>query len=134
MNSAAQAIVDPPRLLKTGRLAAVFLSLSLLAASSFAQTPVPAASNLHQWGAITLFHGLPSDRVRAIAQTPDGTLWFGTDNGLARYDGRRVQKVGATSCEAGVVSADFGYSVQKGDEVAYELLREGRSRTRTGRP
>ena len=53
-------------------------------------------NNLHQWGAVTLFHGLPSDRVRAIAQTPDGVMWFGTDNGLARYDGRRTESVAAS--------------------------------------
>lgn len=46
---------------------------------------------LHQWGAVTLFHGLPSDRVRAVAQDADGAMWFGTDNGLAKYDGRRTQ-------------------------------------------
>lgn len=50
-------------------------------------------SHLHQWGAVTLFHGLPSDHVNAIAQDPDGAMWFGTDSGLAKYDGRRVQKV-----------------------------------------
>jgi ligand-binding sensor domain-containing protein len=53
--------------------------------------PAALSQNFHQWGAITLFNGLPSDNVRAIAQTPDGILWFGTDNGLARFDGRRVQ-------------------------------------------
>jgi signal transduction histidine kinase/ligand-binding sensor domain-containing protein len=31
--------------------------------------------------------GLPQDTVRAIAQTPDGFLWLGTDEGVARYDG-----------------------------------------------
>jgi len=51
--------------------------------------------NLHQWGSVTLFHGLPSDHVRAIAQDKDGTMWLGTDAGLARYDGRRIQKVAA---------------------------------------
>lgn len=35
--------------------------------------------NLHQWGAISLFHGLPSDRVRAVAQDREGVIWFGTD-------------------------------------------------------
>ena len=53
----------------------------------------PVAQNFHQWGSVTIFNGLPSDSVRAIAQTPDGILWFGTDNGLARFDGRRVQTV-----------------------------------------
>ena len=31
--------------------------------------------------------GLPQDHIRAIAQTPDGFLWLGTDAGLARFDG-----------------------------------------------
>ena len=55
-------------------------------------TPTPPSS-LHQWGAVTLFHGLPSNRVRAIAQGADGSMWFGTDGGLAKYDGRRTQAV-----------------------------------------
>ena len=54
-------------------------------------TPLPGAQNFHQWGSITVFNGLPSDSVRAIAQTPDGVMWFGTDNGLVRFDGRRIQ-------------------------------------------
>jgi signal transduction histidine kinase/ligand-binding sensor domain-containing protein len=31
--------------------------------------------------------GLPQDTVHAIAQTADGYLWLGTDEGLARFDG-----------------------------------------------
>jgi ligand-binding sensor domain-containing protein/signal transduction histidine kinase len=31
--------------------------------------------------------GLPNNRVQAIAQTPDGYLWVGTSEGLARFDG-----------------------------------------------
>jgi hypothetical protein len=54
-------------------------------------TPSPGSLNFHQWGSITLFNGLPSDSVRCIAQTLDGVMWFGTDNGLARFDGRRIQ-------------------------------------------
>ncbi|MGH9942638.1 MAG: sensor histidine kinase, partial [Pyrinomonadaceae bacterium] len=47
----------------------------------------------------------PSDRVRAFAQDADGALWFGTDNGLARYDGRRTQTVVVEGLEAGRVLA-----------------------------
>lgn len=54
-------------------------------------TPSPGAQNFHRWGSITVFNGLPSDSVRAIAQTPDGVMWFGTDNGLSRFDGRLIQ-------------------------------------------
>jgi signal transduction histidine kinase len=75
-------------------------------------TPVPSPSpsptpppNLHQWGAVTLFHGLPSDRVHAIAQTPDGAMWFGTDGGLAKYDGRRTQAITSEGLPPGRVLA-----------------------------
>ncbi len=36
--------------------------------------------------------GLPNSSVTAIAQTPDGYLWVGTYNGLARFDGVRFVK------------------------------------------
>lgn len=54
-------------------------------------TPAPGAQNFHQWGSVTLFNGLPSDNVHAITQTSDGVMWFGTDSGLARFDGRRIE-------------------------------------------
>lgn len=61
-------------------------------------TPTPAIPdnatlNLHRWGAVTLFHGMPSDRVNAIVEDAQGLMWFGTDNGLVRYDGRNVESV-----------------------------------------
>ncbi len=31
--------------------------------------------------------GLPSELINDVALAPDGTLWVGTDDGLARYDG-----------------------------------------------
>src|SRR6267378_1083894 len=69
-------------------------------------TPTPIQpTNLHQWGAVTLFHGLPSNRVRAIAEGLDGAMWFGTDAGLARYDGRRTQALTAESLPGGKVLA-----------------------------
>ena len=59
-----------------------------------------SSKNLHQWGTISSFNGLPSERVNAIAQTADGFLWFATENGLAKFDGRRVQ----TNLSAGLSS------------------------------
>lgn len=70
-----------------------FVVVSLLCLEAIAQDLVSPAANLHRWGALTLFHGLPSNHVRAIAQDRDGTMWFGTDSGLARYAGRRVERV-----------------------------------------
>src|SRR5215831_5238109 len=75
-------------------------------------TPVPTPSpsptpppNLHQWGAVTSFHGLPSDRTHAIAQTQYGVTWFATDSGLARYDGRRISAINDDGLPAGRVLA-----------------------------
>jgi signal transduction histidine kinase/ligand-binding sensor domain-containing protein len=67
--------------------------------ANFAQTDLSPqdrfsqSNNLYQWGSISSFHGLPSERVNAIAQTKDGVLWFGTEKGLAKFDGRRVQTI-----------------------------------------
>lgn len=84
--------------------------LSFIFATTAAEPDGSSSSlNVHQWGAVTLFHGLPSDHVRAIAQDDEGTLWFGTDNGLARYDGRRTEKViagGLASARVGALAVD----------------------------
>lgn len=38
--------------------------------------------------------GLPSSQVHAVAQTPDGYLWFATPAGLARFDGASARVSG----------------------------------------
>ena len=56
---------------------------------------LPCAFGLNPRKALTQYsrttwtqqHGLPQDTIRAIAQTSDGYLWLGTDEGLARFDG-----------------------------------------------
>ena len=40
---------------------------------------------------ITMNDGLPTNVVRSIAPDKYGFIWFGTDNGLCRYDGYDVQ-------------------------------------------
>jgi ligand-binding sensor domain-containing protein len=40
---------------------------------------------------LTVENGLPESSVGAVAQTRDGYLWFGTQEGLARYDGLRIR-------------------------------------------
>lgn len=76
-------------------LSCIFLAvIFLFTLETNAQDAPMSAQNLHQWGSVSLFHGLPSDKVRAVVQDTNGVMWFGTDNGLARFDGRRVQAVG----------------------------------------
>jgi signal transduction histidine kinase/ligand-binding sensor domain-containing protein/CheY-like chemotaxis protein len=59
--------------------------------------PVPGLAALDPHKAITQYveriwnvdSGLPQASVRAIAQTHDGYLWIGTEDGLVRFDGVR---------------------------------------------
>jgi signal transduction histidine kinase/ligand-binding sensor domain-containing protein len=106
----------------------LLLSLIHSSAQNPNETPDPRAMNLHQWGAVTLFHGLPSDRVRAIEQDSEGALWFGTDNGLARYDGRRTQTVAVEGLAQGRIDAlkfDEGGALWIGTENGAAVTRDG---------
>ena len=53
--------------------------------------PCQAKDN-YRYRSITMDDGLPSNAVRNIVQDPQGFVWFGTDNGLCRYDGTRVSQ------------------------------------------
>lgn len=39
------------------------------------------------------FDGLPSAKITALAQTPNGLLWVGTETGLAVYDGEEFRRI-----------------------------------------
>ncbi len=71
-------------MLTKGLLASV--ALVALLQPAFALNPRRALTQYTRtvW---TQEHGLPQDTVRAIAQTKDGYLWLGTDEGLAQFDG-----------------------------------------------
>ena len=48
------------------------------------------AKDDYSYRLITMNDGLAANAVRNIVQDKNGYIWFGTDNGLCRYDGRRV--------------------------------------------
>ena len=89
-----------------------------------------ATLNLHRWGAVTLFHGLPSDRVNAIAEDAGGLMWFGTDSGLVRYDGRNIEPVAGEAALPSrrilALTLDLRGSLWIGTEAGAARLREGR--------
>jgi ligand-binding sensor domain-containing protein/signal transduction histidine kinase len=63
--------------------------LPLLAALGFASVafPVAAQSNSIRFERFTVEDGLSQNAILAIAQDAQGFLWFGTEDGLNKYDG-----------------------------------------------
>jgi two-component system cell cycle sensor histidine kinase/response regulator CckA len=80
-----QSVVRIMGALLLGVLSPAFQNARLSAAAS---DPKPAASEylVEVWDTD---RGLPSSAVTSIAATPDGYLWIGTFEGLARFDGIR---------------------------------------------
>jgi diguanylate cyclase (GGDEF)-like protein len=73
----------PHRLGEAWRILACLLLALLCTVASASDKPVNAYFR-EVW---TTRDGLPHNQVNAIAQTPDGYLWFGTWEGLVRYNG-----------------------------------------------
>lgn len=81
-------------------VARTFSALGLLLAALALCVPALAAGEGDIWGdfpalsfaRLTAADGLPHDTVSAVAQDRDGLLWIGTQAGLARYDGYRMQR------------------------------------------
>ena len=62
---------------------------------------------------ITMNDGLTANAVRNIVQDKYGFIWFGTDNGLCRYDGVRVKpyrisELGANQYVSALLAIDDG--------------------------
>jgi ligand-binding sensor domain-containing protein/two-component sensor histidine kinase len=65
-------------------IALLWLSLT------FAQDPQPA------WRNYNIDHGLPCSEVYVAMQDSKGYMWFGTDNGISRFDGYEFRNYGTT--------------------------------------
>jgi signal transduction histidine kinase/ligand-binding sensor domain-containing protein/CheY-like chemotaxis protein len=73
---------------KTFRLVVLFATAAVVVCGSRAHALDPAkAITQYMHDAWQTEHGLPQNSVQAIAQTPDGYLWLGTQEGLVRFDG-----------------------------------------------
>ncbi|MBP7865829.1 MAG: hypothetical protein KA419_07745 [Acidobacteria bacterium] len=71
--------------MKTRRVIALLVALAAAPAVLGLNPAIPVTQyTCRKW---TLNEGLPQSSVQAIHQTPDGYLWIGTQEGLARFDG-----------------------------------------------
>ena len=91
---------------------------ALLAVSPDARGPagIPTAPATHPESAdgrpavfrhITVEQGLSDQRVQALAQDRAGFMWFGTNNGLNRYDGYTVVAYRNDPTDAHSISGNF---------------------------
>jgi signal transduction histidine kinase/ligand-binding sensor domain-containing protein len=65
---------------------------------------------LTRWGP----DSLPGGAINAIAQTPDGYLWIGTENGLVRFDGISFRLIDHTNSPSLPPSPVLGLAVDSG--------------------
>ncbi len=72
--------------IRSGRKIILVILLLMISSPAPAQT-LPAAPRFEH---LTVDDGLPDSSVRAMVQDRLGFLWFGTQNGLVRYDGRSL--------------------------------------------
>ena len=56
---------------------------------------------------LTMAEGLPNSQVRAIVQDRQGFTWFGTQDGLARYDGSKMRVYRTVEKDPTSLSAGF---------------------------
>ena len=76
---------------------------------------------------ITMNDGLAANGVRNIVQDKEGFIWFGTDNGLCRYDGRqmlpyRIAELGMNQYVSALLACDEGLYVGT-EKGVYRLER-----------
>ena len=73
---------------------ALLLAMSCIGQETITGPGVPGATMrqylTHRWG---LREGISGGRINSIAQSPDGYLWIGSDDGLQRFDGFTFQSI-----------------------------------------
>lgn len=92
------------------RLALLLVALAALPAQALEQKRLDAYAR-EVW---TTRDGLPHNQVNAIAQTPEGYLWFATWEGVVRYNGQEFRSFGRNNVpelrDSGVRSVSVGPS------------------------
>jgi ligand-binding sensor domain-containing protein/signal transduction histidine kinase len=74
------------------------LSICLTPAATFNELPQSTGvADQYLVSNLRTDDGLPDNAITHLAQTPDGFIWFGSFNGLARFDGVKVKVFDATN-------------------------------------
>jgi hypothetical protein len=88
------------------------------------RTPPPSADVPDTWQVFnTSSSGLPSNRVLSLAKDNAGNLWFGTENGLAQFDGKNWKTF--HSHDLGLQSEQINALVSDGQQYIYAGTNNG---------
>lgn len=68
--------------------------------------------------------GLPSRTIGSLERTSDGTVWIGTERGVARMDGERIRTVATTLNGEPVVSMLSPLAVTADDRVLFGTMQQ----------
>ena len=70
----------------------ILFSLVIHGGQLFGQSPV-----FYEYAHYTSNNGLPQNQIAGIVEDPNHFIWFGTQNGLCRFDGKRFLNIDKTS-------------------------------------
>jgi ligand-binding sensor domain-containing protein len=103
---------------------------TLLCLTMLCGTMLHAQTGTVKFDHISLEHGLSQSTVNAIAQDGQGFLWFGTQDGLNRYDGYGVNVFKHNSRDSLSVSDNGIWSLCRDDngDLWIGTMRGGLSR------
>ena len=93
-----------------GSALVLMAAASLAAASSSAAADAPPLVLTH----LTTADGLPEGGVHAILQDSQGFMWFGTEDGLVRYDGQELVRYGYSPKEGRGLPGNYINEIAEG--------------------
>ena len=83
------------------------------------------AKTTARFSSLSIEDGLPSKSVRVIAQDNQGFIWFGTVDGLARYDGYEVRSYSAQSKDLKALSGNSIRAIAATEDNALWIATNG---------
>ncbi|MDJ0928581.1 MAG: two-component regulator propeller domain-containing protein [Gammaproteobacteria bacterium] len=117
MNNNIAHTMNPVRLLTIGILTALVGLFGLQAAN--------ATGRAMHFEHLTLADGLSQNTVMAILQDSQGYLWFGTENGLNRYDGYSFTRFARDSRDPSALRSDFIWAMAEDAKTNLWLATDG---------
>lgn len=85
--------------------------------------PKVTALSSYQFDRWQTDEGLPQSTVTSIAQTRDGYLWLGTQNGLVRFDGVNFKVFNRNNTRRSRTTGWFNYSSIVWEHCGYRVRR-----------